>query len=398
MRGQKLITWLEIFSQKHYRYSCGVALLSAMMALTACQKSEQTNTNNKETSTENQTTTKNLMGDSQQTGDNTATAQAPEEVVPLKVLQPNTSQQFVGANEIEQRLIEALPEIPYSTTDLTEHAQKVNSAVWQPDVPMDNITATKVQALLNWHHHGVGAVDGAFGSNAIKAMQAFQKARDLPVTDKMDSATWQALTADTNLNNQPVLVNYTLTKQDVSLPYHKKGQQYRSVREAVAEKFHMSEALLQNLNKNTPLKAGNTITVYNPGQPNVVPVAKVVADKRKNILYAYDANDKMIASYPTTVGGRGTPSPKGTHKVANRVLKPTYNKDFKNPHSVLPPGPNNPVGLVWMGLSKPGYGIHGSPQPEMISRQASAGCVRLTNWDALSLYGTMEMGATVEFR
>lgn len=376
-----------------------LVMLSLSLTLTGCnqsnkpaeQKTQQTDSTPSPTTDTSTTQEKINTLKSSETGEiNT--------MIEPKVWRENVSQQFIGTNEIDLRLAEALPELPYSTTDLSEHAQKVNQASWQPDMPIDSITATKIQALLNWHQHGVGAVDGTFGKNVVKAMQAFQQARDLPITETMDSTTWQALTADSKLNNQPVLVNYTLTKEDVRLPHHPKGMQYKSVREAVAEKFHMSQTLLKTLNPNTPLKAGNTITVYNPGQPNMTAVAKVIADKRKNILYAYDANDKMIASYPTTVGGGRTPSPKGTHKVANRVLKPTYNKDFKNPRSVLPPGPNNPVGLVWMGLSKPGYGIHGSPQPEMISRQASAGCVRLTNWDALSLYGTMEMGATVEFR
>lgn len=376
-----------------------LVMLSLSLTLTGCnqsnkpaeQKTQQTDSTASPTTDTSTTQEKINTLKSSETGEiNT--------MIEPKVWRENVSQQFIGTNEIDLRLAEALPELPYSTTDLSEHAQKVNQASWQPDMPIDSITATKIQALLNWHQHGVGAVDGTFGKNVVKAMQAFQQARDLPITETMDSTTWQALTADSKLNNQPVLVNYTLTKEDVRLPHHPKGMQYKSVREAVAEKFHMSQTLLKTLNPNTPLKAGNTITVYNPGQPNMTAVAKVIADKRKNILYAYDANDKMIASYPTTVGGGRTPSPKGTHKVANRVLKPTYNKDFKNPRSVLPPGPNNPVGLVWMGLSKPGYGIHGSPQPEMISRQASAGCVRLTNWDALSLYGTMEMGATVEFR
>lgn len=318
------------------------------------------------------------------------------------VLEPNISQQFRGENEIEQRLAKALPELPYSTENLSEFAQQVNAYQWQQPlnphpngkIELEPAGVLKIQALLNWHHHGVGAVDGSFAQNTVKAMQAFQLARNLPQTDQMDVVTWNALNENTTLNQQPVLVHYTLTAEDVML---KTGQsQYRSVQEAVAEKFHMSQGLLKKLNPKTPLKVGQTITVYNPGQPNLQPITRVVAHQKLNILYAYNADGKMVASYPTTVGSRATPSPDGKFKIKNRILHPTYNKDFTNKDTVVASGPNNPVGRVWLGLNKQGYGIHGSPEPEGISRQQSSGCVRLTNWDALGLYGTIQEGAEVE--
>ena len=159
----------------------------------------------------------------------------------------------------------------------------------------------------------------------------------------------------------------------------------------------MSQGLLLRLNADTSFEAGNTIVVYNPYQPNAIPVHRVVAVKSKNLLYAYDENDTLVASYPTTMGSVYKPSPNGEYKVLSRIKDPTYNKDFKNPKTALPPGPNNPVGRVWIGINKRSYGIHGSPNPERISRQNSSGCVRLTNWDALGLYGTIEEGAKVEF-
>lgn len=353
------------------------------------------------------------------------------------VLEPNVSQQFRGESEIDQRLAKALPEIRYFTSELNDYARQVNAYIWQRPAPSvqptvnqptqhaqpyakqpthqtakhqknatvtaDEIATIKIQALLNWHHHGVGAVDGKFSDNTIKAMQAFQKARNLPITEQMDETTWQVLTQNKALVTQPVLVNYTLTAQDVSL-IPRNVSQYKSVQEAIAEKFRMSRDLLKRLNPNTPLKAGKTIIVYNPGQPNQQPISRVVvignnknkASKERNILYAYNAHGQIVASYPTTVGSKYTPSPKGKYKVLNRVLHPTYNKDFTNKNTIIVPGPNNPVGNVWLGLSKPSYGIHGSPEPELISRQGSLGCVRLTNWDALSLYGTIEIGAEVE--
>lgn len=134
------------------------------------------------------------------------------------------------------------------------------------------------------------------------------------------------------------------------------------------------------------------------GSPNSTPVSRVVADKAAQTLYAYDDNNNLIASYPTTVGSESTPSPTGTHQVKVKIHEPNYTHTGDNgKKTILPPGPNNPVGLVWIGLSKPSYGIHGSPDPERISRQASAGCIRLTNWDALSLLGVINNDATVEF-
>lgn len=326
-----------------------------------------------------------------------ATIEVEEEAPKLK---PNVSQQFIGDSEIEQRLAKALPEIPYSTENLTEYAQKVNAQTWQENPQQGHLTTEqvlKIQALLNWHHHKVGALDGSFSSNTIKAMNVFQYKNNLALTHDMNAETWQALTQNQELLSRPVLVSYTLTADDVDLHKYPKKTAYRTVREAIAERFQMSRELLMRLNPNTSFKAGNTIIVYNPDQPNMQPVTKVVADKKRNILFAYNAQDELIASYPTTVGGRYSPSPKGTYKVVNRHIDPSYNKDFTKKENTIPAGPNNPVGRVWMGLNKRSFGIHGSPEPEMISRQGSAGCVRLTNWDALSLFGTMQDGAVVEF-
>lgn len=321
--------------------------------------------------------------------------EAPAE--PVKQLQPNVSQQFIGTTDSQQRLAKALPELPYDITDLPPKAQEVNQAMWTPEAPLDENLILKIQALLNYNHHSVGEVDGRFGKNVVKALQVFQEKNGLQVTGDIDSETWNKLTEDSTINEQPVLVNYTLTDEDVTLISNPKGQQFESVLEAVAEKFHMSQGLLLRLNADTSFEAGNTIVVYNPYQPNAIPVHRVVAVKSKNLLYAYDENDTLVASYPTTMGSVYKPSPNGEYKVLSRIKDPTYNKDFKNPKTALPPGPNNPVGRVWIGINKRSYGIHGSPNPERISRQNSSGCVRLTNWDALGLYGTIEEGAKVEF-
>ncbi len=393
-----------------YKSMLLLGFLSLSMTMVACQDK----TNEKASTSENQPSE--------------LSEQAPKEEPVVVQRRPNVSQQFIGIDTVNVRLASVLDEVPYQTDGLSDFAQSVNTAVWSQVMPnpppadenlaaknehvknpskqpskakkepvlKDPISAAqiiRIQALLNWHHHSVGAVDGKMSNNTIKAMQIFQKAKNLPITEHMDSATWQALSADENLMQQPVLVRYTLTDKDVRIGGGRSG--YHSVSEAVAERFHMSRKLLEELNPNITLKAGNTITVYNPYQPNEVSIKRVVIERDKNILYAYDEADNLVASYPTTINRARTP--KGTYKVANRVVDPSYNKDFRNKNSVIGPGPNNPVGRVWIGISKPSFGIHGSPEPELISRQTSAGCVRLTNWDALGLFGAIEEGAIVEF-
>ncbi len=320
------------------------------------------------------------------------------------------SQKVAGDSRAANALNKFLPTIKYTTDNLSVAAQKVNNATWKEGMSIDRTIGTKLQALLNWHHNGVGPVDGYWGKNTRKAMQAFQQANGLAVTDTLNNETWQALTKNEKLTVQPVLVNYQITDADVNIKTTDipadteakaklEGLYYESITEALAEKFHISENYLKALNPKARFIAGETITVYNPGNPNTKPVSRVVADKVTETLYAYDDKGKLVASYPTTVGSTATPSPTGIHKVEVKVHEPNYTYTAKDGRkSILPPGPNNPVGSVWIGLSKPSYGIHGSPDPDRISRQASAGCIRLTNWDALALLGVIQNGATVEFK
>ncbi len=303
-----------------------------------------------------------------------------------------------------------LPTIKYTTENLPAFAQQVNNSDWKPKGSIDRNTATKIQALLDWHHHGVGPIDGYWGKNTRKAMQAFQKAKGLDITDKLNKETWDALTASERLTRQPVLVSYKLTTEDINvktttIPADAEakakldGMYYESVLESLAEKFHMNENYLKSLNPESNFDIEDNIIVYNPGNPNTTSVSRVVADKATETVYAYNDKGDMVASYPSTVGSTSTPSPTGTHKVAVKVHEPNYTyTDEKGSKLIIPPGPNNPVGSVWIGLSKPSYGIHGSPDPARISRQASAGCVRLTNWDALALLGVIKSDAVVEFQ
>ncbi|WP_413191367.1 L,D-transpeptidase family protein [Psychrobacter sp. AT9] len=296
----------------------------------------------------------------------------------------------------------------YTTLNLSNYATQVNDAVWSPSMKVNSAMTIKMQALLDWNHASPGPIDGGWGMNSKKALINFQTMKGLPPTGKMDQKTWNALVKNI-APNKPVLVTYTLTEDDIKTNFaatpsgseaksKMKGLYYQDIKEMLGERFHMDVRYLDKLNKNKTYTAGETITVLNTREKLNQRINRVVANKADKTLYAYN-DDKLVATYPTTVGSDATPSPKGTFKIINKVKMPWYKATVgegaqKKIH-MLPPGPNNPVGVVWMGMSKPSYGLHGSPVPEGISRQGSAGCVRLTNWDVLEVYANIENGATV---
>lgn len=301
----------------------------------------------------------------------------------------------------------------YTTVNLSDYAKQVNESTWSPNMKVNTAMTVKMQVLLDWNHASPGPVDGGWGMNSKKALVNFQKMRNLEPTGKMDEATWVEMTKKID-PNQPVLVSYTITKEDTkglykALPSDAESRSklkalgYESIQEMLGERFHMDVAYLKKLNPNKKFVAGETITVINPGKPFEGRVTRVVADRNDKILYAYDG-DTLVATYPTTIGSAATATPSGKFKVINKVKMPHYkatvNRESETNKKtfILPPGPNSPVGVVWMGLNKPSYGIHGSPKPEGISRQSSLGCIRLTNWDVLELHANIQNGASVEIR
>ncbi len=299
----------------------------------------------------------------------------------------------------------------HTTLNLSNYAKQVNGATWTPNMKVNSAMTIKMQALLDWNHASPGAIDGGWGMNSKKALINFQTMKGLPATGKMDQKTWDALNKNIPAN-KPVLVTYTITEDDIKTNFAStpagseakskmKGLYYQDIKEMFGERFHMDVRYLDKLNKNKQYKAGETITVLNTRAPLKQRINRVVANKADKTLYAYNG-EKLVATYPTTIGSDATPSPQGSFKIINKVKMPWYKatvgKGADKQIHMLPPGPNSPVGVVWMGLSKPSYGIHGSPKPEGISRQASAGCVRLTNWDVLEVYANIENGATVELK
>jgi lipoprotein-anchoring transpeptidase ErfK/SrfK len=278
-----------------------------------------------------------------------------------------------------------------------------------------NASIVKLQILLDRAHFSPGEIDGKLGENAQKALSAFAETNDLDLGRAITTDLWNRLAG---LSNGPAIVDYKITEADVKGPFlkelpakmedmkHLQALNYTSPREALAEKFHMSEQLLQAVNPGKKFdKAGETIVVANVGQQNSMPIARVEVDKTRQTLRAFDTNGKLLAFYPATVGSPEKPTPSGTLKVTAINQNPTYqyNPDYrfkgvksKKPFTIKP-GPNNPVGSTWINLSAEGYGIHGTADPGKISKSASHGCIRLTNWDAQTLSANIKKGSPVVF-
>lgn len=279
-----------------------------------------------------------------------------------------------------------------------------------------NASIAKLEILLDRAHFSPGEIDGKLGENALKALTAFAGANGLSFDKAVTPDLWSRLAA---ASEGAAIVNYTIADADVKGPFLKQvpakmesmkdlpALNYTSPREALAEKFHMSEALLQALNPGQKFdRAGDNIAVANVlDAGGSAPVARVEVDKTRQTLSTFDAAGKLIAFYPATVGSTEKPTPSGTLKVTAINKNPIYRYNpkykFKGVKSKKPftikPGPNNPVGSIWINLSAEGYGIHGTPDPGKVSKAASHGCVRLTNWDAQHVAAGVTKGTPVTF-
>lgn len=296
-----------------------------------------------------------------------------------------------------------------------------------------------VQVILDHLGFGPGVLDGRGGQSLVAALKGFQESRGLRVTGKPDAATLRALHP---YRAARPTVSVTLTPQMLVGPFlgtipHDYGKQsklptlgYRNPMEKLGEMFHTTPAVLVALNSpQTKLAPGTRITV-----PNALPQSRaypaglrpdwkatltmlnvdanqpkgesVEVDKSAGVLRVLDARGKLVAQFSATLGSSHDPLPLGTWKVWNFDYNPKFHYnpnlfwDAKkgDEKAMLPPGPNGPVGVVWIDLSKPHYGIHGTPEPQTIGRSESHGCIRLTNWDVARLTLMIPKGAKAVFK
>ena len=321
---------------------------------------------------------------------------------------------------------------------ITEKSVETKATRFPITIPKRGAAALQLQVLLDRAHFSPGIIDGVWGDNAAKALAYYGSSQSAdssaPVDSVMilDEATYSRLR--TAMGSQPILTSYTVTSADVQGPFKKVPDNvyeqakldclcYESAKEGIAEKFHTSVKLLAQLNPKVSLDtltAGTTLIVPNVSVESVDGVAsgaapssgiaKLVISKTGFWTHAVDSSGKVLYHFPSTLGSgylsSADESPTGGFKITNVSWNPAFHYQPKlfaevsdaKPEARLPKGPNSPVGVVWMALSKPHFGIHGTSAPETIGYSNSHGCVRLTNWDATELGHLISKGTPVEFQ
>jgi len=266
----------------------------------------------------------------------------------------------------------------------------------------------RVQILLDRSRFSPGEIDGRYGDDLGIAIKGYQQNHNLKPNGIIDAVTWKLL----NTARGRLLTTYIITAADEKGPFdpipakaedqaNLKWMGYESPQEELGEKFHVSPKFLQELNPGLDLtQAGVRLTVPDVRRSPAGHALRVVVSKSKRTVTAYGYRDRVLAQYPATIGGPHDPLPIGSWTITSVIHNPWFNWDpvhfwNANPNEAaqkLPPGPNNPVGVVWMGLSKEHYGIHGTPDPGHVRHEESYGCIRLTNWDANDLSHMVHVG------
>lgn len=299
------------------------------------------------------------------------------------------------------------------TPDVIDHAESFAATEAKAIDP----AMIRLQVLLDRSRFSPGVIDGLAGENVSKAITAYQASNGLAADGKPDDELLAMLVSQ---DGSPVAQRYTITAEDVKGPFLESVPSkledmagldhlsYTSPRELLAEKFHMDEDLLAALNPQADFSvAGTKIIVAQVSEREAKDsVTRIEISKSQGALHAFDAEDRLVAFYPASIGSADMPSPTGTHMVRTVAPNPKY---YYNPKKLnfsgveaaglleIAAGPNNPVGSVWIDLTEETYGIHGTPEPSLIAKSESHGCVRLTNWDADELSKMVKKGTAVTF-
>jgi lipoprotein-anchoring transpeptidase ErfK/SrfK len=268
----------------------------------------------------------------------------------------------------------------------------------------------RAQTLLDRARFSPGEIDARYGADLGVAVKGYQAAHDLKPTGTIDKEMWALLNEDA----KPLMTTYTITETDLKGPFEKipedtqeqakmKSMSYESPAEELGERFHVSPRLLAELNPGKSLTtAGEELTVPDVKRSMARPAARVVVSASARTVSVYDYRKNLLAQYPATIGGEHDPLPVGNWTITVVEQNPHFfwdpvhlwQADPNEAKSVLPPGPNNPVGVVWIGLSKKHTGIHGTPDSGRVRHGESDGCIRLTNWDAEDLSRMVRRGTT----
>ncbi|MGE5608886.1 MAG: L,D-transpeptidase family protein [Bacillota bacterium] len=288
------------------------------------------------------------------------------------------------------------------------------AGVGQKQIDPAALRAVRWQLALEREGFSPGLIDGCLAGKTTLAIKEFQRARGLAITGKLDEATGSAL----RINEVEPLTNYTVRPEDLKQVTGSPGTWvekskkrylgYRSLTDALAEKHHCTQGLLMRLNRGknlARLRAGDTIRVPRTLPPRWSRAKQLEVNLGQRVIRAFDEQKHLVGMFHCSIAAQVSKRPGGQTRIVVVAENPSYTFDPRKWPEVkgvekkllIPPGPRNPVGLCWIGLGLPGYGIHGTPNPELIGKTGSHGCLRLSNWDAKRLGRMVRVGTPVKF-